>query len=389
MATVDVDRVSIAFGDNRVLDDVSLSIGSGELVALLGPSGSGKSTLLRVIAGIVVPDAGRVLIDGVDVTTTPTHRRQVGMVFQDNQLFSHRSVLDNVAFGLQMAGVARPERHARAEGWLERVGLAGLGGRDVAALSGGEAKRVALARTLIVEPVVVLLDEPLTGLDRELHDRLALDLADLLRATGTTALLVTHDVHEAAAIADRTVSLPRPLPRQMEQMSRSARESLHFSDGEGAVGRVVEVAATDTHDLRRRVLRDDSPTAALEFDGDDEPTSFHLAIERDDVIVAVSSWMQRALPDDPRDTDVQLRGMASEPALQGQGIGATLLRAGLDRAHHRGATRVWARARCTAVAFYVANGFDVVGDEFVDGTTGLPHRIVVVDVPTSAFHRPR
>jgi len=155
------------------------------------------------------------------------------------------------------------------------------------------------------------------------------------------------------------------------------------------VGRVVEVAATDTHDLRRRVLRDDSPTAALDFHGDDEPTTFHLAVERDDVIVAVSTWMQRPLPEDPRDTDVQLRGMASEPALQGQGIGAALLRAGLDRAHQRGATRVWARARCTAVPFYVANGFEVVGDEFIDGTTGLPHRIVVVDVPTSASHRPR
>ena len=157
------------------------------------------------------------------------------MVFQDNQLFPHRSVLDNVAFGLQMAGVARPDRHARAEDWLERVGLAGLGVRDVAALSGGEAKRVALARTLIVEPVVVLLDEPLTGLDRELHDRLALDLADLLRATGTTALLVTHDVHEAAAIADRTVSLPRPLPRKWTDVALSATIA-PFSDGEGRSG---------------------------------------------------------------------------------------------------------------------------------------------------------
>jgi GNAT superfamily N-acetyltransferase len=95
------------------------------------------------------------------------------------------------------------------------------------------------------------------------------------------------------------------------------------------------------------------------------------------------------LPDDPRDADIQLRGMASEPALHGQGLGAALLRAGRDRAHHQGATRVWARARSTALAFYVANGFDAVGDEFVDGTTGLPHRIVVIDVPTGASHRPR
>ena len=385
MATVEVDRISVAFGDKRVLDGVSMTIGSGDVVALLGPSGSGKSTLLRVIAGIVPPDAGRVLIDGVDVTATPTHRRHVGMVFQDNQLFPHRSVLDNVSFGLQMAGVTKRERHARAEVWLERVGLAGLGRRDIAALSGGEAKRVALARTLIVEPLVVLLDEPLTGLDRELHDRLALDLAALLRATGTTALLVTHDVSEATAIADRTVSLPR----KMEQMSRSARQSLQISGEEGSMERVVEVAATATHDLRRRVLREDSPTASLVFDGDDDATTFHLAVERDGVIVAISTWMRRPMPDDPRDADIQLRGMASEPALQGQGLGAALLRAGLDRAHDQGTARVWARARSTALAFYVANGFDVVGDEFVDGTTGLPHRIVVIDVPTGASHRPR
>jgi thiamine transport system ATP-binding protein len=127
------------------------------------------------------------------------------MVFQDNQLFPHRSVGDNVAFGLKMAGAGRVDRRLRAADWLDRVGLAGFGDRDVTELSGGEAKRVALARTLIVEPAIVLLDEPLTGLDRELHDRLAHDLAELLRATGSTALLVTHDADEAAIVCDRTV----------------------------------------------------------------------------------------------------------------------------------------------------------------------------------------
>jgi thiamine transport system ATP-binding protein len=129
------------------------------------------------------------------------------MVFQDNQLFAHLSVLDNVAFGPKMAGVARAERTERAAKWLRRVGLAGFETRRVTDLSGGEAKRVALARTLASEPAVVLLDEPLTGLDRELHDRLAVDLASLLRDAQTTALLVTHDPDEAATIADRTVQL--------------------------------------------------------------------------------------------------------------------------------------------------------------------------------------
>ena len=201
------DDVVVRFADTNVLDRVTLRIDAGVIVALVGPSGSGKSTLLRVIAGIIAADGGRVAIDDVDVTELPTHRRGVGMVFQDNQLFPHRSVVDNAAFALQMRGIPKRERRTIAAEWLERVGLAGFGDRRVQGLSGGEAKRVALARTLAAEPKVVLLDEPLTGLDRDLHDRLAGDLAQLLRDTSTTALLVTHDHNEAAVIADRTVAL--------------------------------------------------------------------------------------------------------------------------------------------------------------------------------------
>ena len=205
--TLRVEDVHVAFDGTPVLDGIDLAVDRGDVVALLGPSGSGKSTLLRVIAGIVVPDRGRVVIDGHDVTRRPTHQRGVGMVFQDNQLFPHMSVLDNVAFGLRMAGRPRADRERVGREWLERVGLAGFADRRVTDLSGGEAKRVALARTLAPEPAVVLLDEPLTGLDRELHDRLAGELARLLRTTGVTALLVTHDPDEAATIADRTVAI--------------------------------------------------------------------------------------------------------------------------------------------------------------------------------------
>lgn len=204
---LDVADVSVAFGDAVVLDRVSLTVADGEIVALLGASGSGKSTLLRVVAGLIRADGGSVMIDGGDVTGVPTHRRAVGMVFQDEQLFPHLSVRDNVGYGLTMQRMHADERHRRVDEFLEVVGLPGFGDRDVGDLSGGEAKRVAVARSLAPHPKVLLLDEPLTGLDRDLHDRLMVDVAAILRRVGTTAVWVTHDADEAAAVADRVVQL--------------------------------------------------------------------------------------------------------------------------------------------------------------------------------------
>jgi thiamine transport system ATP-binding protein len=203
---LDVSDVTVRFGDRIVLDHVGLQVNTHEIVALLGPSGIGKSTFLRVVAGLLVPDSGAVRLDGHDLTHTPAHRRHLGLMFQDEQLFPHLSVAANVGFGSRMQRRPAAEIHARAEELLALVGLAGFGGRQVTNLSGGEAKRVALARALAPRPAVLLLDEPLTGLDRELHDRLVTDLADVLRNTATTAVLVTHDRDEAAAIADRVVT---------------------------------------------------------------------------------------------------------------------------------------------------------------------------------------
>lgn len=197
--------ITVRFGERTVLDAAGITVADGEVVALLGPSGVGKSTLLRVIAGLLAADAGTVQLDGVDITRLPSHRRNIGLVFQDEQLFPHLSVAGNVGFGLRMQGAPKAAIGERVHELLTLVGLAGFGARRVDRLSGGEAKRVALARSLAPRPRVLLLDEPLTGLDRELHDRLAGDLAALLRTTATTALLVTHDRDEAAAIADRTV----------------------------------------------------------------------------------------------------------------------------------------------------------------------------------------
>jgi thiamine transport system ATP-binding protein len=202
-----VDDVTVRFDATLVLDGVDLTVDESEVVALLGPSGSGKSTLLRVIAGIIAADSGRIELAGVDVTHLPTHRRSIGMVFQDEQLFPHMDVAGNVGFGLRMAGIDKHRRQSRVMELLDTVGLGGFGARRIDGLSGGERKRVALARSLAPQPKLLLLDEPLTGLDRELHDRLAVDVREILGATATTALWVTHDAAEAALVADRTLLL--------------------------------------------------------------------------------------------------------------------------------------------------------------------------------------
>jgi thiamine transport system ATP-binding protein len=190
-------------GGVTAVDDVTLDIAPGEILALLGPSGCGKSSLLRAVAGLEPAAAGTVAWDGADLAGVPVHRRGFGLMFQDGQLFPHRDVAGNVEFGLRMAGLDRTVRAARVRDLLEVVGLAGYERRPVATLSGGEQQRVALARSLAPSPRLLLLDEPLSALDRALRERLAEDLRAALTATGTTALLVTHDHDEAFAVADR------------------------------------------------------------------------------------------------------------------------------------------------------------------------------------------
>ncbi|GAB3121944.1 ABC transporter ATP-binding protein [Streptomyces calidiresistens] len=191
------------------VDGVDLEVPAGRTVCVLGPSGSGKSTLLRVVAGLRRPDGGRVLLEGRDQARVPAHRRGVGLMFQDHQLFPQRDVLGNVLFGLRMRGTDRATARARAEELLRLVGLPEAGGRAPASLSGGEQQRVALARALAPEPRVLMLDEPLGQLDRDLRERLAVELRALFRTLGTTVLAVTHDQGEAFAMADRLVVMER------------------------------------------------------------------------------------------------------------------------------------------------------------------------------------
>ncbi|MDR0627300.1 MAG: ABC transporter ATP-binding protein [Bifidobacteriaceae bacterium] len=201
-----VDRVTVRYGATAAVDNVSLTVGPGEVVALLGPSGGGKSTLLRAVAGLEPLASGTVSWDGQDLAAVPVHKRAFGLMFQDGQLFPHLSVGANVAYGLKMAGLGRSERTSRANQWLTTVGLAGFANRDVATLSGGQAQRVALARALAPEPRLLLLDEPLSALDASLRQELADAVRATLAAATTPALWVTHDPAEAAA-ADRALRL--------------------------------------------------------------------------------------------------------------------------------------------------------------------------------------
>ena len=198
-----VEDATVRFAGVAALDGVSFAVGEGEIVAVLGPSGCGKSTLLRVIAGLQPLDAGVVALDGADLAGVAPHRRRVGLMFQDHALFPHLDVGDNVAFGLRMAGLARADRVERVAQLLALVGLDGYERRAVGTLSGGEGQRVALARALAPEPTLLLLDEPLGALDRQLRDRLVEELPALLRALGVSAVHVTHDHDEAFAVADR------------------------------------------------------------------------------------------------------------------------------------------------------------------------------------------
>jgi thiamine transport system ATP-binding protein len=204
---VEVDGAHVAFGATTALDGVDLRVAPGEVVAILGPSGSGKSTLLRAVAGLQRLDAGVVRIDGVDATGTPPHQRGVGMMFQHHALFPHLDVGANVAFGLRMQGRSRAATGPRVAELLDLVGLAGMEGRDIATLSGGEQQRVALARALAPAPRVLLLDEPLGALDRPRRERLVVELQGLFAQLGLTVVAVTHDHTEAFALADRLVLL--------------------------------------------------------------------------------------------------------------------------------------------------------------------------------------
>lgn len=261
---LELTDVTVRFGETTAVDGVSLSVAEGSVLAVLGPSGCGKSTLLRAIAGLEHLDGGQVCWEGRDLAGVPTHERGFALMFQDGQLFAHASVADNIAYPLRLRRVGRGERARRVDELLELVGLPGYGDRRPTTLSGGEQQRVALARSLAAEPALLLLDEPLSALDRSLRDRLAGDLREILVETGTTALMVTHDHDEAFTVADRmAVMLDGRIAQEGDTVdvwrAPVSREVAEFIGYETFLSAVAADALLD----RRRGVRDSDAVLAL------------------------------------------------------------------------------------------------------------------------------
>jgi putative spermidine/putrescine transport system ATP-binding protein len=205
MSFLELQGLSKRFDDFTAVNDCSLSVAKGEFVCLLGPSGCGKTTTLQMVAGFVSPSQGRILLDGKDITSVSPEKRGLGIVFQSYALFPHMTVAENVAFGLEMRGVPAPERRLRVGEALELVHLKSLTDRYPRELSGGQRQRVAMARALVIQPPVLLLDEPMGALDAKLREEMQIELRALQHRVGITTIMVTHDQAEAMTLADRVV----------------------------------------------------------------------------------------------------------------------------------------------------------------------------------------
>ncbi|BCP52297.1 ABC transporter ATP-binding protein [Kaistia sp. 32K] len=218
MSVLNIAQITKTYsGGTRAVDSFSLDVADGELVCLLGPSGSGKSTLLRMVGGFEQPTGGRITIDGEDVTRLPPERRPTGMVFQSHALWTHMNVFRNLAFGLKLRRMPAPRIQEKVEAVLELVGLAGYGNRMTSQLSGGQQQRVALARSLVLEPKILLLDEPFASLDQHLRERLREEVRDIQQRLGITTLFVTHGQDEALSMADRIVVMADGKTEQIDR----------------------------------------------------------------------------------------------------------------------------------------------------------------------------
>ncbi len=305
-AHLQVTGISKHYGGLRVIDTLDFAVARGELVSLLGPSGCGKTTLLRLIAGLTHADAGNITLGGRALAQVPAHRRNVSVVFQSYALFPHLDVRENVAFGLRARGTPRAQAEAKVNEALEMVRMAEFGDRPVTMLSGGQQQRVAVARALVVEPDLLLLDEPFSALDRKLRETMQIELKSLLRSREMTAVFVTHDQDEALAVSDRIAVMnsgriehfadpgtlyARPAtPFALEFVGLSTRLSGRLTDVDGSRARietaygVVEADTGFTRDtpvlvgVRPERIRIGQPGLAA------EPGQNSLAVEVVDIV---------------------------------------------------------------------------------------------------------
>jgi len=276
--------IGCIFDGKAVLEGMNLTLATGEVVALLGPSGCGKTTFLRIVAGLLSPSSGRLAIGGRVMANgaraaAPPEARGLGMVFQDYALWPHLNVRDNVAFPLRMRGLGRAERRARAQAALEQVNLGRLAGRWPGTLSGGQQQRVALARAVVAEPPLVLFDEPLSNLDRELREALAVEMGALLRRLGLSAIYVTHDQSEAFTIADRVAVM---LDGRLAQIDRP--ETLFASPASVEVARFLNIGAIVSGMVEGAFFR--LANGAIELPAPAPPGPAHLLVPRTAIVLS-------------------------------------------------------------------------------------------------------
>lgn len=268
---VQLSDLTLAYGKSVAVPSLNLSIRKGELIALLGPSGCGKTTTMRAIAGLLVPDSGRISIDGRDVTRVPANKRGIGLVFQSYALFPHLNAFENVAFGLRLQKLPQAQIDSRTRAGLATVGLAAFEGRKPAEMSGGQQQRLALARSLVMQPKVLLLDEPLSNLDARLRLEMRTELQRVQKETGVTMVFVTHDQAEALALADRIVlmkdgkieQLGTPAELYARPRTAFAADFMGFEN----IFRVEDDTLVSDAGRVRAGFRSDSPLLAWRPDG--------------------------------------------------------------------------------------------------------------------------
>jgi len=256
---IEISSLCKAYGPIKALDDVSLNIAAGEFLTLLGPSGSGKTTLLMALAGFVRPDGGSIRFGDQEMIATPPHKRGLGMVFQSYALFPFMTVAENVAYPLKIRGVSKSDQKMRVERVLDTVELGGYGDRRITQLSGGQRQRVALARAMVFEPQIILMDEPLSALDKKLREHMQIELKALHQKLDATVVYVTHDQREALTMSDRIAVVNHGRIEQIDTPERLYRQphSFFVADFIGESISLPVTVANDTAQLGGRVLKSD------------------------------------------------------------------------------------------------------------------------------------